>query len=234
MSIGAAQDETRKTARRRQAMAAGLLYAANIATILGSIWLLRGIIAPRDPGMTAANVAAHASLLRFGLGLELLSTACSIGVAGLLYRLFKPVNASVSALAAFFRLTACAVAIVGYLFQFAPLEILADGWRVTGLDPTQLAATALMLFRLHSLASNVVVLLFGCHFVLIGYLVFRSRFLPRALGVLAASTGVGAMIVLSPRLAAMLFPYLAGGGLLAEVSLTVSLLLIGRSPSSRP
>jgi len=230
MSTAPAEDETSDAARRRQATTAGLLYLANIATILASIWLLRGIVMPRDPAQTAANVAAHAALLRLGLGLELVSTACSIGVAALLYRLFKPVNASASAIAAFFRLAACAVAIVGYVFQFAPLELLADGRDLPGLDPAQLAATALALFRLHSLASNIVVVLFGFHFLLIGCLVFRWGVLPRPLGVLAGLAGAGAMIVLSPILSALLFPYFAGLGLVTEVSLAVSLLILGRPP----
>jgi hypothetical protein len=234
MSLAATPDETCQAARRRQALAAGLLYAANVAAILSSIWLLRGIIVPRDPAATAAHVAAHAALLRVALGLELVSTAASIGVAALLYRLLKPVSASVSATAAFFRLAACAVAIMGYVFQFAPLELLADGRRIPGLDPAQLTALALALFRLHGLASNIVILLFGFHFGLIGWLVYRSGFLPRALGLLAGVTGVGAMLVLSPSLSATLFPYFAGVGLLNEVSLAVSLLVIGRPPRPPP
>jgi len=227
MSHALTADDTQQAARRRQAMAAGVFYAANIATILAAIWLMRGIVAPRDPAMSAANVLAHAPRLRAGLGLELASTACSIAVAALLYRLFKPVNASVSAIAAFFRLAACAVAVTGYVLQFAPLEILADGRGTAGLDAAQLAAVTLVLFRLHGLASNIVVLLFGCHFMALGYLVFRSGFLPRALGVLASAAGVGALIVLSPVLAATLFRYFAGLGLVTELSLTLSLLVIG-------
>lgn len=233
MSIGPAPDETRDAVRRGQATAAGLLYVANIATILGAIWVLRGIVAPREPALTAANVAAHAALLRFGLGLELLSSACSIGVAALLYRLFKAVDAGASAIAAFFRLAACAVAIVGYVFQFAPLELLADGRPLPGLDPAGLAATALALYRLHGLASNIVILLFGFHFLAIGYLVLRSGWLPRPLGILAGVSGAGALLVLSPMLWGVLFPYFAGVGLITEVSLAVSLLVLGRRTPAR-
>jgi len=212
--------------QHRTASIAGVLYALNIVTIWGSIWLLRGIFLPRDPAGTAANVLAHQSLLRLALGLELLSTITSIGVAALLYRLFKPVDANTSVAAAFFRLTACAVAVVGYVFQFAPLELIA-GHPMTGADPAGAQVLALQLYRLHNLASNAVILLFGFHFILLGGLIFRSGFLPRLLGILVGLAGLGALSILSPSLSPLL-PYFLGPALLAELSLTVCLLALGR------
>jgi hypothetical protein len=218
--------------RRLNARIAGGLYVANIVTIWAAIWALHGIIVPRDPAATAANVVAHESMLRFGLGLELVSTACSIGVAALFYQLFRPVSASASLAAAFFRLAACAVAIAGYLFQFAPLELLAPGHPAGALGAPGLQAVALLLFRLHGLASNIVILLFGFHFILIGPLIYRSAFLPRALGVLAGMAGLGALVVLSPPLFAALFRYFVAVPLLAEVGLAAWLLLVGISPAT--
>jgi hypothetical protein len=231
--MSAAADPNSLQTRRFNARIAGALYVANIATIWAAIWALRGIVVPRDPVATAANVVAHESMLRLGLGLELVSTACSIGVAALFYRLFKPVNASASLAAAFFRLAACAVAIVGYLFQFAPLELLTPGHPAGALGEPGLQAVALLLFRLHGLASNIVILLFGFHFILIGPLIYRSGFLPRALGVLVGVAGLGALMVLSPPIFAALFRYFVAVPLLAEVALAAWLLAVGTSPGTR-
>ena len=107
--------------------------------------------------------------------LKVISTVCSIVVAALLYELLKPVNEPVSLIAAFFRLTACAVALVGYVFQPA---------------------------------SRMVLVLFGFHFIPLGYLIFRSGFLPRWLGVLAAVAGVSCLVFLAPALGTLFFPTL--------------------------
>jgi hypothetical protein len=216
-----------KDARRLDARVAGGLYVANIVTIWLAIWALRGIVVPRDPAATAANVLAHEAMLRFGLGLELVSTATSVGVAALFYRLFRPVNASASLAAAFFRLAACVAAIVGYLFQFAPLELLAPGHPASALGAEGLQAVAMLLYRLHNMASNIVILLFGFHFILIGPLIYRSAVLPRALGVLVGVAGLGALMVLSPPLYAALFRYFIVIPLLAEVGLATWLLVVG-------
>jgi hypothetical protein len=192
---------------------AGVFYLLNIATILLAVFFFRGIVS-RDPAATAANVLAHEASFRLGYALELISTACSIAVAALFYELLKPVNRSVSLTAAFFRVVACALAVVGYLFQLAPLQV-AGG------------AHSVELYRLRGPASDMVIVFFGFQFVLIGYLIFRSTFLPRAFGALAGIAGLGGLMFLVPPLAHNLFPYFVAIGLLAELSLTAWLLAAG-------
>ena len=68
---------------------------------------------------------------------------------------------------------------------------------------------------------------FGCYCLLIGYLVFRSTFLPRALGVLMVFAGLGWLIFLWPPLANSLFPYVLAPGMLGEGALTLWLLAMG-------
>jgi len=211
---------------RVKARLAGLFYLLNTLTIFAAIYCFRGIIAPRDPAATAANVLAHQSLYHLGFALELLSTACSVAVAALLYEVLKPVDSSMSLLAAFFRLIACAVALVGYVFQLAPL-LVAGGVPLNGVRPDELTALGMLLYRLHNPASDIVIVFFGFHFVLLAYLILRASFLPRALGVFASLAGLGAIAFLVPPLARAAFPYLVGVGLPAEVSLTLWLLIKG-------
>jgi len=68
---------------------------------------------------------------------------------------------------------------------------------------------------------------FGFYCLLIGYLIFRSTFLPRILGVLMAIAGMGWLTFLWPPLANYLSPYVFAPGLLGEGALTVWLLVIG-------
>ena len=69
--------------------------------------------------------------------------------------------------------------------------------------------------------------LFGIYCLLVGYLIFKSTFLPRILGVLMAVGGLGWLTFLSPALASYLSPYNFAPGILGEGALTVWLLVFG-------
>ena len=125
---------------------------------------------------------------------NLVAYAFYIAVTLLFYYLFKPVNRSLSLLAAFFSLLGCANDVLS-LFNLAPYKI-----------------------------SSLV--FFGPYCLLLGYLIFRSTFLPRILGVLMAFAGLGWLIFLSP-LANHLSTFLKVLGFLAEMSLMLWLLVKG-------
>jgi hypothetical protein len=68
---------------------------------------------------------------------------------------------------------------------------------------------------------------FGCYCLVIGYLILRSTFLPRILGVLMAFGGLGWLTFISPALSNHLSPYNMAPGILGEAALTVWLLAVG-------
>lgn len=213
---------------RFNARIAGVFYSLNIVTIFLAIFFFRGLVVSGDPTATAANVLAHETRFRLGYALELISTACSIVVAALFYELFKPVNRSLSLLAALFRLIGCALAAVGYLFQLAALQVLAGPHYLNVLKTEGLQVLALLLFSFQARATNILIVFFGFHFLLIGYLILRSTFLPGILGALVAAGGLAGLIFLVPPLGIRLFfPYFAGIGLLCEVSPTLWLVVVG-------
>lgn len=216
----------REASPRSTARIAGVFYLLNILTILLAVFFFRGIVVPRDPAATATNLLAHEASFRFGFALELISTTCSIVVAAFLYELLRPANRSISLVAAFFRLTACAVAVFGYLFQLAPLQAMGGAHYLSALKMEELLALGLLLHTFSAQASHVVIVFFGFHFVLIGYLIFTSSYLPRTLGILAGFAGFGGLTFLTP-VGSRLFPYFAATGLLAEVSLSLWLIIAG-------
>jgi len=87
------------------------------------------------------------------------------------------------------------------------------------------ALGALSAFQI--IPSNINLIFFGCYCLLIGYLIFRSTFLPRALGALMAFGGLGWLTFLSPPLANSLSPYVMAPGVLGEGVLTLWLLMNG-------
>ena len=97
-----------------------------------------------------------------------------------------------------------------------PLSALAACVSLSGL-----ALAAMLMFRLPALRMNPLVF-FGFYCLLIGYLVFRSEFMPRALGVLLMFGGVGWLTFASATLSAFLSPYNFAPGIVAEGVLTIS------------
>jgi len=84
------------------------------------------------------------------------------------------------------------------------------------------------LSRLRMIPSNLNPLVFfGFYCILIGYLIFRSTFLPRILGALMAFGGLGWLTFLSPPLANHLSPYIFFPGIIGEGALTLWLLVMG-------
>ena len=148
----------------------------------------------------AGAFAAFASgkFLVFADAASLAATACYIVVTLLFYGIFKPVDSSLSLIAAVFSLVGCGLGVLSVL-HLVPSYI-------KSVNP---------------------LVLFGCYCVLIGYLILRSSFLPRILGVLMAFGGLGWLTFGSSTLADALTPYNLAPGILGEGALTVWLLAKG-------
>ena len=205
----------------------GVVYLLYFLTAIIGEFFLRGLVVDGDAAATANNILAHESLFRLGLATGLISTAFYVAVTALFYDLFKTVSRSLSLLAAFFSLVGCAILAFASLFQLAPLVVLGGSQYLSVFKVEQLRALALMFLELNTQAGNICVVFFGVYCLLIGYLIFRSTFLPRLLGVLMALAGLGWLTFLSPPLANHLSPYNLVLGFLAELALMLWLLVRG-------
>ena len=220
-----------------KARIAGVIYLVTIVTGIFGEGFVRGrLVVDSDAATTATNILAHESLFRLGFVAVLVGTACYVAVTALLYALFKPVNPGLSLLAAFFSLTGCAVWALGCVFDLALFVVLGGGQYLSVFKPEQLQALALMFLKLNGQAFSIGMVFFGFYCLLIGYLIFRSTFLPRIVGMLMAFAGLGHLIgmfanFLSPAFADHLFPYILWPGLLGEGSVTLWLLVMGVNAS---
>ncbi len=205
----------------------GVVYLLYFLTAVASALLVRGLVVPGDPAATAHNLLANEPRFQLGCAVGLVASACYVALTALLYRLLEPVDRGLSLLAAFFSLMGCAVQTVGSLFELAPLVALRSGGPATALGAEPSQRLALMLFDLHTQALNVGLVFFAVYCLLIGYLIWRSAFLPRALGVLLMVAGCGWLTFLWPPLAVSLSRYVQGLGFLAELSLMLWLLVKG-------
>jgi len=218
-----------KASPRFQARMAGVI--AWITTTAGFAAIVSGnLVVYGDAAATAHNILAHELLFRLAFAGEVIATLY-IAYTLLLYNLFRPVNRSLSLLAAFFSLVGCAIGAVNSLFLLAPLVVLGGAHSLTAFKADQVQDLALVFLNLHAQGSSIALVLFGTYNLLIGYLIFRSTFLPRMLGVLLAFSGLCYLIdsfanFLSPAFAAHLLPYILIPGV-AELLLALWLVVFG-------
>ena len=136
-------------------------------------------------------------------------------------------NRTLSLLATLIILVGCAIQAVMSLLYLAPLLILQGGSSLSAFTTEQLQALALVFLKLNAYALNVHLVFFGFCCILFGYLIFRSTFLPRILGVLLAISGFAWVIYLFPPLAYRLFfPYITVASALGEVPLELWLIVM--------
>jgi hypothetical protein len=207
---------------------AGVFYVlAGLTSVVGGTSIPGKLVAPGDPATTANAILAHKHLFELGFSLMLIAVASSVVLTVLFYDLFKPVNKTLSLTAAFFHLVGLAILSFASLLQLAPLIVLAGAHYLSVLKPDQLQALAYLFFELSTEAANTFLAFFGFYCILIGYLIFRSTFLPRIIGLFMALAGLGYLTFLSPPLAAYLSPYNLAPAALGEGSLMLWLLVVG-------
>ena len=204
-----------------------VVYLLYFLTAVSGMFFLKGLVVNGDAASTANNILAHQPLFRLGLATGLISTACYVAVTALFYDLFRPVNRRLSLLAAFFSLVGCTILAFASLFQLAPLVVLEDSQYLSVFKVEQLRALAFLFLELYGVAVIICFVFFGVYCLLIGYLIFKSSFLPRILSLLMAFAGLGWLTFLFPPLANYLSPYNLVLGFLAELALMLWLLVMG-------
>jgi Domain of unknown function (DUF4386) len=194
----------------------------------GQVTVFGSLVVFRNAAATAANILAHEQLFWLGFASSVIGVVFHIAWALLLYDLFKPVNRRVSLFAAFVILVGCAIQALASVLYLAPMLILNAGNSFSAFTTEELQALAYVFVRLNGYAFNTYLVFFGLWCVLIGFLIFRSTFMPRVLGVLLAIAGLGWMMYLVPPLAIHLFiPYIAGASAVGEIPLLLWLLVVG-------
>ncbi|MBZ5653396.1 MAG: DUF4386 domain-containing protein [Acidobacteriia bacterium] len=208
-------------------LAGGLLLITVVAGGFAQGFLAGRLIVSGDATATATNILAHQSLYRLAFAIYLIEMACQITMTMVFYDLLKPVSKSASILAATFGLIGCTIKTLSRLFFFAPLLVLRGAHYLSVFDPKQLQALALLFLRVNYTAETIAMIFFGLYALVKGYLVFRSTFLPRVLGVLSAVGGLGWLIYLYEPLALRLQSYIVGAGVIGSLVSVTWLLVYG-------
>lgn len=218
------------TSPLKYARVGGIAYLIIIIIgIFGELITRERIVVSGDVATTASNIVAHSQLWRAGIAGDLIMHVCDIIVMLCLYALLRPVNRNLALLALLFNLIQTAVLVSNKLNLVMPLFYLEDKNYLKALDPQQLQALSYLSIKAHGYVFGIGLIFFGCTCLVNGYLIFKSTFLPKAIGVLMQLAGVGYLLnsfalILAPRFSnfGLLVPAFIG-----ELSLCLWLIFKG-------
>lgn len=195
--------------------------------IFAQMFVSEKLVDFRDAGVTASQILAHKGLFQLGFTIYLIEMACQVTAAVLFYQLLKPVNRTVALLSLFLEVTGCVIKTFARVFYIAPLFVLGRPAALEGFSAEQLESVSLILLNVNDQGAGVALAFFGFSSLLGGWLVFRSTFLPRWLGVLSFIAGIGWLTFLYRPLGDLAFPIVALIGLAGAVATIFWLLVFG-------
>jgi hypothetical protein len=177
---------------KTKARLAGMLYLV-IFVVAPFAFLIvpETIVVDGDAATTAANVIDSEGLFRAGMVAETIIIAAEIVLAGLLYGLLRPVSRPLSLAAAFARFGEAMMQAVNLFTSATVLLVLGGTGYLAVFEPEELDALATLFVEANAFGVMLWGLLFGFHLALLGYLVHRSGFWPRLLGVLLMVASLG-------------------------------------------
>lgn len=221
---------------RQAAIIAGFGYL--IIFLLGisaNFFVLQNLIVPEDAAATVNNIMSNEWQFRLGILGFIVMVIFDVVVAWALYVLLKPVNRSLSLLAAWFRLVNATIFGIALYNLFSVLQLLGSANYLMAFETGQLQVQVMLFFNAFNYTWLIGLIFFGIHLFILGYLILMSGYIPRILGVLLMIAALGYLI---DSFANFLLPSYTDyeiifmlivviPGVIGELSLTLWLLLKG-------
>ncbi len=199
------------------------LFLARILGICGLIGIVAGafdigyvhskLIVADDTSATLHNILAHQTLFRLGFSAHLFELLVNIPGEIIFFLLFSRVNRTIAALALCGGVIGIAVEAVDLLAAYVPLKFAVEGNALAALGPAQLHALSYLSAQLQEAGLLLSFVFYGFDELLSGFLIFRSGFLPRLIGILLSVSGFcyltnSFLTFLAPSLDARVYPYI--------------------------
>lgn len=224
---------------RNEARIAGAIYV--LVIVLGAYAELggrQGSVIAGSPIATLHSIAVHQTQYRLGFLAEMLTNVLAIPVTIIfVWRLLRPVNPTFALIALVFDLTQNTINAVNAWTQYAPLAFVSGSPDVAALSLSEQAALARLALHWHDMGFQIGLTFFGFALLLEGWLVFRSGYFPRWLGILYALAGGCYLVAACDYFMALrmtIIPYLQLGSFAGEAVMALWLLLVGLNPAKWP
>ncbi len=218
---------------QKYARAGGVIYLIIIVTgIFAEAFVRNKLVVSGDPAATAHNIMSSELLWRLGICADLIMQLCDLPLIMIFYVLLRPVNKNLALLNLLLNVIQTAVLVANKLNLLAALFFLGDAEYLKTFDPQQLYALSQLSIKLHGYGFGVGLIFFGFVCLLEGYLIFKSGYFPKALGLMLQLAGVCYLVnsfslILSPSFADALFPAILVPSFIAELSLALWMLMKG-------
>ena len=178
-----------ETSPRTIARLTALFY---LLTIVGGVFA-QGTVSDKlvdfkDAGATAANILANETLYRTAFSVFMIEMSCQIITSVLFYQLLKPVNRNAALVATALSLSASIIKTTARTFFIAPVSILHSG-ALGAFSADQINALSLILLRIDNKGPQIALAMFGPSSLLTGWLMYKSTFFPKWLGILGIVGG---------------------------------------------
>jgi hypothetical protein len=181
---------------QKTARFAGILYLIiTVAAMIAHFYVPSKIIVPGDPATTAQNIIDNQALFRIGgVGSELIILLSEIILSVVLYVIFKPVNKTLSLLAAVSRLAMTTIHGINLLNYFIVMLLLSGAGYLAVFDAEQLNALMMVFLEAHSVGFTIGIAFLTLHVFILGYLIFKSGYFPKVLGILFIAAAIGYLV----------------------------------------
>ena len=206
------------------ARAAGILFLISfVGGTFGEFYVPSQLIVAGNATATASNIANHDTLFRLGFAGYLLEAFCDCALSLVLYVLLKPVHRNLALLSAFFGLLSTALFAVCEMFFFCAPFLVKNPVFAQSFSREQLDALLYFFVRVYASGAGLFMIFYGSASVIRGYLIYRSEYLPRFIGMLLGLVGVAFII---KNLTLVLAPAYSSDFLLLPAPLTVVVLTV--------
>jgi len=218
---------------QRYARIGGALYLAII--LLGAFaegFVANKLVVAGDAMATAHNILGSPGLWQLSVAGDLIVVLCAVPLLWIEYLLLKPVSKQVVLLALLFNLVSLAVEAISKLFLIVVVPTLGSPDYLKAFEPQQLQVLANLALRSHDVAFNIALIFFGFTCVVNGYLIFKSGYLPKFVGILMQIAGLSYLTacfaaLFAPAFADLITPFILLPSLVGESSFCLWLLIKG-------
>jgi len=214
----------RRSSIQTYARIGGVLFVVSlVAGGFGEGFAPSLLIAPGDAAATARHILTSDTVFRVGFASYLVEGFCDVALTAIFFVLLRPVNQVLTLAVVVFRIMATATFAFAEMFYFAPSLLLSNESYLKTFSSDQLNTLTLLSLNLYGVGGEMSLAFYGVASIGIGYLMFRSHYLPRWLGIVWV---IGGAFFVLRTFTFVLFPALPGGILQAPQILAILMLAI--------
>jgi len=210
-----------------------------ITGIYSNFVVLENLVIQSDPAVTSNNIINNDFLFRTGIGSFILMVVFDVLLAWTLYLLLEPVNKKLSLLTGWLRLVNSTIFGIALFNLLSVQHILNGSENLLSLSDNQIHAHVMVSIRTFNDTWLIGLVFFGLHLMVLGYLIFKSDYMPKIIGILLMIASFGYLLDsvanfllsnYSDYQDIFLFIVLVPG-IIGELSLTLWLIIKGRKLS---